>query len=467
MEGSGAVAYPFDPVASSSRNYKTQQRVWRAVDFQRTINRSLADHPGNDMLDPEQISHPSMSVPEDVTDLALAALSGDGSVDEFHDALELPPLENHIRNNSTTRQSHLLAQETNQAESFSHSSTTNLNNQEGESKSEYSRSRTNSAAETSHVSSDIVDILLDLSEEEQEENNGPIQKQPGSKTAEVLGLQKSPGGANKLHNKPLSSQNTRGNGLRILDDTRCTSSISVPASDRQIFLSGKLTASKDEGSYQLVLRGVWGFQRTPTFTPERFELVSNLPRDSDINVLPSKCTFSGFFVHKNRATEENSVILIFTVSKNSSTLFTVKGSGTNQFGEFQLIGNATRLGTNDILSYSLMLTKTYNDRKRRQLETNSNLSRSLDDLKPTKSTAQRVTNGSAAKESVSNGSHEQNHNHSEAAEKHHNESRKRSRTTLLDQFHSVQLDNLQTLCMTWTIRDISKPVFPKMAVDFL
>lgn len=423
------------------------------------------------MIDSAHKSSPSVSIHhEDATDLALAALSGDGSVDEFHDALEasldpasLPPLENHNGNN--TSQNHLLLHQTNQAKSFSHPSTSHPINHEGESKSEYSRSRTNSAAET-YVSSDIVDILLDLSEEEQEEDE-PIQKQPGIKSAEVLGLQKSPGGANN-HHKPSSSQNTRGNGLRILDDTSSTTPISVPASDGLIYLSGKLTISKTGESYQLVLRGVWGFQRTPTYIPERFELVSNLPKDSDINVLPAKCIFSGFFVHKNRAMEENNVAFVFTATANSSALFTVKGSGTNQFGEFQLIGNATWLGTNDTLSYSLMLTKTYNDRKRSQSETNTNLSRPLNDLKSTDSTAEKMMNGTAAKnESVSNGSLEQNHNHTEEARKHQNWTKKRNRTTLLDQFHRVQYDNLQTPCMTWTIRDVAKPVFPKMAVDFL
>ena len=139
------------------------------------------------------------------------------------------------------------------------------------------------------------------------------------------------------------------------------------------YLHGKLTVSNDVESRSLVLRGIWGYENTPSYTPQRFELISKLsPEDADPTVLPPFRQFHGSFIYKSTSDkdvttviEEKDVNLTFNATEDNPGLFKVKGSGANQFGRFELNGSARAnesagtLSNKCGFSYTLKLAKTY------------------------------------------------------------------------------------------------------------
>jgi hypothetical protein len=207
-------------------------------------------------------------------------------------------------------------------------------------------------------SNDVIDLTL--SDDEDEKGNPTAFAKQGYNTQSAAEGTVS-GNTNNSAPEPSARQNQkkRGNGLMILEEFRVFKQ--VPAAQRLPFLSGKLTVSKNNaGTYQLLLRGVWGYQKKPDFIPQRFELVSDVMLDHlGSKGLPSTCTFHGSFVYHNNAFEEKYVTISFHADESESAPIVVKGSGTNEFGRFELNGTAERLNESDGVVYSLMLTKIY------------------------------------------------------------------------------------------------------------
>jgi hypothetical protein len=205
-----------------------------------------------------------------------------------------------------------------------------------------SKSEREAAIGLHHESDEIVDLTLSDDEDEK-----------GNPTAPIDNTQRyTPESAANPN-----CQKKRGSGLRILDEFRVVKQ--APA-QRLPFLSGKLTVSNSGQTHQLLLRGAWGYKKRPDFTPQRFELVSEVMlNDLGSKGLPSTCTFHGSFVYHHTAIEEKEVIISFYADVSESALINVKGSGTNQFGRFELNGTAERLDDSDGVVYSLMLTKIY------------------------------------------------------------------------------------------------------------
>lgn len=204
---------------------------------------------------------------------------------------------------------------------------------------------------------EVIDLTLNSSDEEDLKPAVVIVKPRGkppsiSAPPDLGGICDS--NANNVHEASFTEL-SKGTGLAILDEFRVVKT--APASQRLPFLNGKLSISNNGQSHQLVLRGVWGYEKKPDYTPQRFELISDrVSEDLGSYTLPSTCSFNGIFVYHDTPIEERNVIICFQASEGG---FRVKGSGTNQFGIFELNGTAEWLNKNDEPSFSLMVNKIY------------------------------------------------------------------------------------------------------------
>lgn len=99
------------------------------------------------------------------------------------------------------------------------------------------------------------------------------------------------------------------------------------------------------------MRGMWNYENSNMFPPQRFELLRNLRPDEELETLPQDGEFHGSFslayLHttskgkqKERAkvVQESGVKIKFV--KVSADEYTMTGKGTNQFGIFHINGNA-------------------------------------------------------------------------------------------------------------------------------
>jgi len=131
-------------------------------------------------------------------------------------------------------------------------------------------------------------------------------------------------------------------------------------------LKGTLTCKLDQRKH--ILRGMWNYDYTNTpadqmpkqpFPAQQFELIRTFPpeaSDSEILIMPSNGTFNGSFslcyfaLTKNGKTRERSKIVPETgvaikfdpIPNDPDNKFDVSGRGTNEFGEFDVYGTASR-----------------------------------------------------------------------------------------------------------------------------
>ncbi len=150
-------------------------------------------------------------------------------------------------------------------------------------------------------------------------------------------------------------------------------------------LTGILAYSDRDNLRRHIIRGNWKFGNSPDATPQRFELIRIIPPDEDLKELPKDGEFNGSFnvqiqvktskmkiKVKNRAVQENGVVLTFTPKTaddnidaddaNGAETFSVVGRGTNEFGVFELHGTATKnkvLEEGDDPTYSISVRKEY------------------------------------------------------------------------------------------------------------
>jgi hypothetical protein len=306
----------------------------------------------------------SSNLPRDaITDRALAALNADSSSDDDDtDGVEEVGRLSAAENENESEPSHQPKIEQ------------GIKNESGH--------ETHTSIEQPQRSDEIIDLTLDSSDED----DVPV-KPSAARPSNVPSAAKRKSSGNMFikdsnvnnQQNPSSNQRTRCNVLRILDESRVPTK-PIPAGERVPILSGKLSVSKNGASCQLLLRGVW-YKKGPNYTPspERFELISDLASSvANSETLPSTCEFNGFFVHQNTVVQERDVNIAFHTTDVQSATFTVKGSGTNQFGRFEINGTATRLNKRDETSFSVMLTKVYVEsfgapRKRKSSETDSDI----------------------------------------------------------------------------------------------
>ena len=119
-----------------------------------------------------------------------------------------------------------------------------------------------------------------------------------------------------------------------------------------------------------LIRGMWNYENSSTFPPQRFELIRNLEPDEDPVVLPKDGEFHGSFslayfhtTSKGKQKERSKVIPESGVNIKFTKIlgeerFQVDGTGTNQFGIFHINGDATP-SPHDDGQFNIVLRKRY------------------------------------------------------------------------------------------------------------
>ena len=113
----------------------------------------------------------------------------------------------------------------------------------------------------------------------------------------------------------------------------------------------------------------------PTSPPQRFELIRNLRQDEDPQKLPKDGEFHGSFSlaychttskgkrkERSKVITESGVRITFSEKKGSKggdDEFDVKGRGTNQFGVFEITGDASKSHLDGDPTYNVELRKRY------------------------------------------------------------------------------------------------------------
>jgi len=139
------------------------------------------------------------------------------------------------------------------------------------------------------------------------------------------------------------------------------------------------TLSYNAEPRQHLIRGMWNYENSNTFPPQKFELLRNLMDDeTDVKVLPKDGEFHGSFClvyyhttskgkqkERSKVVPESCVKIKFTKIQNTNAnanddddKYKVDGTGVNQFGIFHINGTAKPTPHNDG-QYSIELRKRY------------------------------------------------------------------------------------------------------------
>lgn len=145
----------------------------------------------------------------------------------------------------------------------------------------------------------------------------------------------------------------------------------VPAAPPPPVMKGTLSIDLNPLRRHLI-RGMWNYEHSTTFPPQRFELVRNLGPEEDTNKLPMDGEFHGSFslayIHttskgkqkeRSKVISETGVKITFTKVDGENGEFKVEGTGTNQFGIFQIYGTATPCADPNDPTMNIVFRKRY------------------------------------------------------------------------------------------------------------
>jgi hypothetical protein len=134
----------------------------------------------------------------------------------------------------------------------------------------------------------------------------------------------------------------------------------------------KGTFSYDVEQRRHLIRGMWNFENSTQFGPQRFELVRTLSPSEDLTKIPSDGEFHGSFslayLHttskgkqkeRSKVISESGVRISFVPDDATSGVYRVDGKGTNQFGVFHINGTATPSGVEGDPTLHVVLRKRY------------------------------------------------------------------------------------------------------------
>lgn len=131
----------------------------------------------------------------------------------------------------------------------------------------------------------------------------------------------------------------------------------------------KGTFSYDLEQRRHLIRGMWNFENSTQFPPQRFELLRTLPLSEDLTKIPQNGEFHGSFslaymhtTSKGKQKERSKVIPESGVQIKfipEGDGFTVDGTGTNQFGVFHINGTAAPSGVDGDPTLNVVLRKRY------------------------------------------------------------------------------------------------------------
>jgi len=188
-------------------------------------------------------------------------------------------------------------------------------------------------------------------------------------------------GENKLGKSVDDETAENGNGNKAKSDKTASKkdkeggeNEKEPVVDESLpLLVGTLAYSDRDNLRRHIIRGNWKYENSHASPPQRFELIRTIPHDEELKELPKDGEFSGSFnvqlavktskgkiKMKNRAVPESGVKLTFKEKDEEEGTYAVKGTGTNEYGVFELIGSATKnTGVEGDPTYSVSVRKKY------------------------------------------------------------------------------------------------------------
>lgn len=189
-------------------------------------------------------------------------------------------------------------------------------------------------------------------------------------------------------NKPHAGDSTKNSETRKNDTTKTETKpgngITTNGGGNNTSIAGSLSAApppppvlRGTLSYNVetrrhMIRGMWNYENSSTFPPQRFELLRNLDKDDDVTILPSDGEFHGSFSlayfhttskgkqkERSKVIPESGVIIKFTPIEGVEGEYEVDGEGTNQFGVFNINGKATPSEHEGDPTFDIVLRKRY------------------------------------------------------------------------------------------------------------
>mmetsp|Transcript_102719 Transcript_102719/g.153977 ORF Transcript_102719/g.153977 Transcript_102719/m.153977 type:complete len:1323 (+) Transcript_102719:42-4010(+) len=182
----------------------------------------------------------------------------------------------------------------------------------------------------------------------------------GEGTGEVNGTAESPSEEKKADGT---------NGIKPSENKDPTAKAPAAASPPPPVLRGTLSYNIDLRRH--LIRGMWNYENSNAFPPQRFELLRNLDPGEDPTELPKDGEFHGSFSlayfhttskgkqkERSKVIPESGVNIKFTKIEGEEGGFKVDGKGLNQFGIFHINGTAS-LSPHDDGQYQIVLRKRY------------------------------------------------------------------------------------------------------------
>ncbi|KAL7458519.1 hypothetical protein ACHAWC_010106 [Mediolabrus comicus] len=205
------------------------------------------------------------------------------------------------------------------------------------------------------TSADATEKVDDKSHDERQQSNG------------------GEGGDDKKEtNTDVVAAATEGSDSKPTENTTAEQTPNLP------LLVGTLSYVDKDSLRRHVIRGNWKYEHLSEATaPQRFELIRNIPAEEDVTQLPKDGEFHGSFSLqykfttskgkvklKSRTVPESGVKLTFKGGeKEGEEEFAVNGTGTNEYGVFELFGTATKSptppGEEDVREYKVKIRKKY------------------------------------------------------------------------------------------------------------
>lgn len=153
--------------------------------------------------------------------------------------------------------------------------------------------------------------------------------------------------------------------------TSASPAAASPGAPAPPLLRGTLSYNLDQRRH--IIRGMWNYEKSTAFPPQRFDLVRNLEKGEDPTELPKDGEFHGSFSlayyhttskgkqkERSKVISESGVKIKFTKIDGKDDEYNVDGQGTNQFGVFNINGTAKpspHAGSEK--SYDIELRKRY------------------------------------------------------------------------------------------------------------
>lgn len=196
----------------------------------------------------------------------------------------------------------------------------------------------------------------------------------GADTADISTTEKKDGSKTTTSvdgdSKSGSATKSNGNTLTKPQEKSSPAAPAAAASPPPPVMKG--TLSYDVDSRRHLIRGMWNYEHSTVFPPQRFELLRNLSPGEDLEKLPSDGEFHGSFSlayfhttskgkqkERSKVIQETGVNIKFTKVEGKEGAYKVDGKGTNQFGIFNVNGTANASTHEGDPTFNIVLRKRY------------------------------------------------------------------------------------------------------------